>query len=297
VTRVPDAAARVVALAATLAVLALPSCAKAPRAPDVTAARPGVPVDSATVALWHMDDPGGTRAADSGPSRLDAVAGDDTRSIFGRFGSARLFTLSSNSFLYVPPSPVLDLPSAITIEAWVAPNAYSRHEDAVIAARWSPTTTEQSWVFAIVGTNAPVDLNGPLAPGWHRAYVQTAQPGQLMFLFQPEQAGAPRAYFSLSSIELQRWTHVAVTFDGQVVSFWVDGRVDGVFASTGRIRSSQAPLLVGNFFDTRTLTDFGGDLRQAPEADTTPWYALDGGMDELRLSRVARARFPLRAGR
>ena len=98
-------------------------------------------------------------------------------------------------------------------------------------------------------------------------------------------------------IELQRWTHVAVTFDGQVVRFFVNGQPDGTFATTGRIRASQAPLLVGNFFDPRLLTDFGGDLRQGPAADTAPWYAFDGGIDELRISRVARTRFPLHGGR
>jgi hypothetical protein len=98
-------------------------------------------------------------------------------------------------------------------------------------------------------------------------------------------------------IELQRWTHVAVTFDGQVVSFFVNGQPDGTFATTGRIRTSQAPLLVGNFFDTRFLTDFGGDLRQGPTTDTAPWYAFDGGIDELRISRAARTEFPTHGGR
>jgi hypothetical protein len=272
--------------------LAVASCAKSTHAPDVTAGGPGGPADSATVALWHLDDNGGTHAADSGPFQLDAVAGVDTRSTFGRFGSARLFTLSNDSFLYVPSTPVLDLRSPLTIEAWVAPNSYSTYEDAVIAARWSPSTPAQSWVFAIVGSGSST-----LGPHWHQSYIQSALRGQLMFLYQPEQAGAPRAFFSLSTVALQRWTQVAVTFDGQVVTFWVDGRADGSFASAERIRSSEAPLLVGNLFDTRFLTRFGGDLRQGSEADGTPWYAFDGGIDELRLSNVARTRFPLSATR
>ena len=88
-----------------------------------------------------------------------------------------------------------------------------------------------------------------------------------------------------------------VTFDGQVVSFFVDGQPDGTFATAGRIRASQAPLLVGNFLDPRFLTDFGGDLRQGPAADAETSYALDGGIDELRLSSVARTEFPLHGGR
>ena len=288
--------------AVALGLLALAACARNVRRPDLTADTPGTPADSVTVALWRMDETGGIHVADAGPSRLDAIAGPDTRTIFGRFRGARLFTSSSNSFLYVPYSPLLDAQSALSIEAWIAPNAYTPYEDSPIATRWSPITAEHSWMFSIVGSNVPARLRpeefgigtGPL---WHQEFVRGIPAGRLLFVFQPEDAGAPRVFYSLSAIELQRWTHVAVTFDGQVVRFFVNGQPDGTFATAGRIRASQAPLLVGNFFDPRFLTDFGGDLRQGPTTDAVPWYALDGGIDELRLSRAARTEFPLHGGR
>jgi len=288
--------------AVALGLLALAACAKSVKKPDVTADPPGTPADSVTVALWRMDETGGTHAADAGRSRLDAVAGPDTRTIFGRFRGARLFTRSANSFLNVPYSPLLDAHSALSIEAWVAPNTYTPYEDSPIATRWSPTTAEHSWMFSIVGSNLPARLlpnefgNG-IGPAWHQEFVGNVRAGQLLFVFQPEDAGAPRVFSSLSAIELQRWTHVAVTFDGEVVRFFVNGQPDGAFATSGRIRASQASLLVGNFFDPRFLTDFGGDLRQGPTADAAPWYAFDGGIDELRLSRAARTEFPLHGGR
>jgi hypothetical protein len=254
-------------------------------------------VDSVTIALWRLDETGGKDAADSGPSHLDAAAGIDTRTVFGRFQGARLFTRSTNSFLYVPYDPALESRSTLTLEAWVAPNAYSSYEDACIAARWSPQTADRSWMFSIVGGNLPATAGQGPGPLWHQEFIQDARRGQLMFVFQPEEAGSARAYFSLSLIEPQRWTHVAVTFDGQVVRFWVDGRPDGTFASAGRIRASQAPLLVGNLFDTRFLSDFGGDLRQGPAADSEPWYAFDGGIDEFRISSAVRTEFPLQGGR
>ena len=90
---------------------------------------------------------------------------------------------------------------------------------------------------------------------------------------------------------------MAVTCDGQVLRFWLNGEPDGVFATTGHVRPSRAPLLVGNFFDPRFLTDFGGELRQDSSVGPAPYYAFDGGMDELRISSVARTRFPLGGGR
>jgi len=284
---------RRVALAA-LALLALASCAKSTRAPDVTVG-PGTPADSATVALWRMDEPAGQRVADAGPSRLDATAGVDTRPIFGRFRGTRSFVHTIDSFLYVPYSPVLDLPAALSIEAWIAPNDYPLYEDWPIAVRWAPQTGERSWLFALARYYAVQRPSG--GPSWHREFLQGAGRGRLMFVFQPEEAGAPRVFFSLSTVEVQRWTHVAVTYDGQVVRFWLDGQPDGTYATSGRIRASQAPLLVGNFFDTRYLSDFGGDLRQGPGADATPWYAFDGGIDELRISNTARTQFALHGGR
>lgn len=280
-------------LAAALGLLALAACAKSAKRPDVTADVPGTPVDSITVALWRMDETGGTLAADAGPSRLDAIAGPDTRTIFGRFRGARLFTRSANSFLYVPYSPLLDLQSALSIEAWIAPNTYPS-SPSPIAARWSPSTGERSWIFALMST----PFGASTTPVWLQDVVPaTGQSRRLLFVFQSEDAGPSRAFYSLSEIELQRWIHVAVTFDGEVVRFFVNGQPDGTFATTGRIRASQAPLLVGNFFDPRFLTSFGGDLRQGPAAVAVTSFALDGGIDELRLSRAARTEFPLHGGR
>ncbi len=286
--------------AALAAALGLASCAKSTHAPDVTAA-PGTPVDSVTVALWRLDESGGNRIEDAGPSALGGTAGLDTRTTFGRFREARLFTRSNDSFLIVPYSSELDLPTPFTLEAWIELSAYSPYEASPIAARWWPLTAEQSWVFAVVGDNLdptlrPADLGTSPGPGWLAPYVIGALPGHLLFVFQPRDAGLPRAFVSESAVELQRWTHVAVTCDGQVLRFWLDGRPDGTFASLGGVRTSQTPLVIGNLFDTRLLTEFGGDLRQPPAADMRPWYAFEGTIDEVRLSKVARSQFPAGAG-
>ena len=157
-------------------------------------------------------------------------------------------------------------------------------------------------MFSIVGSNCRPPAarrvrhrhRPRVAPGVRRG---ASRPAGSCSSSSPRTRARHACSTSLSAIELQRWTHVAVTFDGQVVRFFVNGQPDGTFATAGRIRASQAPLLVGNFFDPRFLTDFGGDLRQGPAADAVPWYALDGGIDELRLSRAARTEFPLHGGR
>ena len=292
------------ALVLAAAVLALSGCAHGARtgagaSEETTAAKParrGAPAppaaDSVTVGLWRFEENGGAHVADSGPFRLDAVAGTETRTDFGRFGHARVFHPSLDSFVLAPYSPAFETPGGLTVEAWIRPSAFATYEDMPIAARWTPRAGEQSWLFALVGRRLkPPTVDRP-SPGYHDELVRLGSLGVLMFAFQPAEAGAPRAFFSSRPIELDGWTQVAATFDGQVVRFYLDGLLDSQYATPGSIRPSEAPLVIGNFLDPRWLTDFGGDLRAAQAPDPTPYYAFQGYIDELRISNRARESFP-----
>jgi len=125
---------------------------------------------------------------------------------------------------------------------------------------------------------------------------QTSGVGKVMFAFQPEEAGSPRAYFSTRPVELGRWTHVAASYDGRVVRIYLNDQLDAQYASPGRVRESDAPLLIGNSFDPRWLTTFSGDLRVGPAGDATPYYAFIGMIDEVRISSQARTEFPYARG-
>jgi len=274
----------------TLAALLGLSCVRAgatPRDPRQGAAG----VDSVTVAQWRFDEAAGTRCADAGPFRLDATAGPGTRSSYGRFASAREFTRVIDSFVYAPFNPTLDPPSGFTIEAWVMPRAFGQYEDTPIAARWTQEGNEQSWLLGIVGAKIKPPVARLPSPGYHDALVLGGRIGQVVFAFQPADASQPRAFTSSQRLVLERWTHVAVSFDGSVVRIFVDGRLDAQYATRGRIQASRAPLLIGNYFDPRRLTSFSGELRMEP-GDENPYYAFEGLIDELRISNAARTEFP-----
>jgi hypothetical protein len=244
-----------------------------------------------TTALWRLDEVVGLVIADSGPARLHGTAGVDTRSDYGRIGRARAFTSSVNSFVLVPYTPALETGQELTVEAWIEPDAYGTYEDTPIASRWTPEPLQTSWLLTIVGKQG-VGPNGP-GPGDHIPLLsQGFSAGKVMFAFQPQEAGTSRSYFSTRPVELGRWTHVAVTYDGQVVRIYINGRLDAQYASPGRIRSTEAPLVIGNYFDPRLLTTFSGDLRMGSGVDPTPYYAFSGLIDELRISNRARLEFP-----
>jgi hypothetical protein len=252
----------------------------------------GSPADSVTVALWRFDETGGTRVPDAGPSRLDGTAGLESRTGFGRIGGARAFTQSLDSFVLIPPTPLFDLSSGgFTIEAWILMNDYAVYEATPIVARWTTFANEQSWLFGVAGYRRTKPASAHISPGLLNEVAGTARPGNLIFAFQPRGAGTIRTFPSTRSIEAGRWTHVAVTYDGQTVRLWVDGQMDAQYAEASPVRTSGAPLMIGNFFDSRWLGAFGGDLRVEQALDPVPYYAFDGMIDELRLSNVARADF------
>ncbi len=254
-------------------------------------------VDSVTVALWHFDEAAGVRCGEAGPFRLEATAGSGTRVSYGRFGSAREFTRVIDSFVYAPANPVFDPPGGLTVEAWVMAHAFGQYEDTPIAARWTQEGSQQSWLFGIVGRKTKPPQARLVSPGFHDGLVVGGQVGQLMFAFQPEDASQQRAFASTQRLPLERWTHVAVSYDGQIVRFFIDGRLDAQYATLGRIHPSEAPLLVGNYFDTRRLSSFSGELRMEPGGDNNPYYAFEGLIDDLRISSTARTAFPGTGGR
>jgi len=279
---------RALAWAAVL-LLAAGGCAHV--APSLRGSTTAPPPDSITVALWRMDERAGTRVVDSGPFRFEGTAGRATLTQFGRFGLARSFQRSLDSFVYVPGDAALDLSFGLAIEAWIYPRAFGRDEDTPIVGRWTEEDDRQSWLFSLGGDRLQPPVILDPSPGYHLALFTQPAPGYLWFAYRPADASPARAYRSTRPVELERWTHVAVTFDGEEVRLYIDGMLDSQFASHGRIRSSLAPLLIGNYFDPRFLNRFSGDLRPETSADPTPYYAYRGLIDELRISSAARREF------
>ncbi len=261
---------------------AVPVARTAPSAPDA---------DSVTIALWRLDESGGQRSADAGPFQLDGIAGIDTRADFGRFRGGRTFTRTPQSFVHVRDNPVLESARGFSVEAWVLPQSHIAHELQVIAARWNGAPNEQSWVLGMTGQKLLYPAVRQESPGWFRDVVTGVPTGRLVFGVLPDLAAGARGFASTSTLPIGRWTHVAATLDGEVVQIYIDGRLDAQQVMVGGIRASAAPLTIGNTYDARRLTDFGGDLRLEPGAIEEQFYGFHGTIDELRLSSRARSRF------
>jgi hypothetical protein len=248
------------------------------------------------VGLWHFDERGGTRVADSSPFQVAGTAGPESRVEFGRFKGARGFVATAQSFVFIPYNPVMESPRGFSVEAWVYLNDISRYELSGIAMRWSPIPNEQSWLLGVVGRDLP-PTGAPTSPGWFSQETATLLTGHLVFAIRPDLAAGTESFMSSQSLPLNRWVHVAATVDGEVVRLFIDGRLDNQAAVPNGIRRSVAPLVVGNALDPRRLTDFGSDLHLDTSNLPLPFYALNGIVDELRISNVARTDFESAEGR
>ena len=265
----------------------------AARVPRVRHAPAPPEADSVTIALWRFDENGGTRCGDAGPFRLTGTAGLDTHTDFGRFRSARVFQRGLvQSFAEVPFNPEMNSSRGFTVETWVYLNSTSPYELQALAARWTPVPNQQSWVLGVTGQHYSYPNVGTDSPGWFNTETLGFSPNHVVFIYQPAEAAGDKAYASTGELPLQRWVHVAVTLDSRSVRFWINGQPDAQFATLQTLRDSDAPLVMGNVFDTRRLTDFGGDLR-VDETLPSPltFYQLDGDLDEMRLSNAARRSF------
>ena len=258
-----------------------------PGAKTFALAQPPAP-DSATVGLWRLDEAAGQTMGDSGPRHLDGFIGRDTRPEYARFGGGRRFGRSLYSYGFVPYSPALETGAQFSLEAWVQPTSYPPFESSAIAARWAREANQQSWYLGLVGDQSGAVRLGRVSPGTFADLAGAAGPGVLLFGLQPESAGQARAFTSTGPLPFDRWTHVAVTFDGALVRIYLDDHLDAQYAFAGRIRASEAPLLVGNALDSSWFVLNQGSVRLEPVVDAYPFYAFEGVIDELRVSDVAR---------
>ena len=87
--------------------LGLAGCAHAPLTETADLGwRKSPAATTTTLGLWRFDETTGLSFADSGPDHRDGFLGIDTRSEFGRYRNARLFTKSINSFAMVPATHI-----------------------------------------------------------------------------------------------------------------------------------------------------------------------------------------------
>src|SRR5262249_2328017 len=128
----------------------------------------------------------------------------------GKYGNAILLN-GTSTYVNVPSASSLQLTSAITMEAWVNPS--------VVSGVWRDVIYkgDDNYYLEVDSTNGEPATGGTY--------------------------GAP--LFATGAVTTNTWTHVAGTYDGTTIRFYVNGVQASSRAQTGAIAVSTNPLQIG----------------------------------------------------
>lgn len=207
--------------------------------------------DSSTVLLLHMDEAGGSTAADSSGHGNNGTA-TGTTIVSGRFGNARRF--SGSDFITLPS---ISAGSAFSVEAWVKVDTPSTGEQFnPILDRGLYDASKRGYMFFV--------HNSPSASS-SVTFSANSSAGDVVFGLGSKESQRNRSYAQYGT-----YHHIAGTWDGSNVKVYVDGELwaDTVSNNSFVIAEPAASTLLGTMY--------------------TSGYFYRGDIDEVRISKVAR---------
>jgi hypothetical protein len=166
------------------------------------------------VGAWGFDEASGTAARDRSGYGNDGTISGATR-VTGKFGGALRFD-GRNDYVTVPDAAQLDLRNAITIEAWVRPGR--------AGGVWRSIAIKEH------GKNLDYGL-----------YSNAGADGATGYLYTDHESKVASA----SELARDRWSHVAMTWDGSTMRLYVNGALVKSSPMKGALATSAGALRIG----------------------------------------------------
>ncbi|MFC6086848.1 LamG-like jellyroll fold domain-containing protein [Sphaerisporangium aureirubrum] len=174
-----------------------------------TASQPGL------VAAYGFEAGSGSVVADdSGNAHAGTATGTSWNSS-GRFGKALSFN-GTSSWVTVPDAPGFRLTQGMTLMAWVKPAELDGWRNALIK-----------------------EYSGGLS------YALYASDGTVPNAWAVNTSGTEGAVASADGLPLDTWSHIATTYDGTKLRFYVDGDLAAESDLTGSLREDGGPFRIG----------------------------------------------------
>ncbi len=175
------------------------------------------PTTVGLVAAYSFNEGSGTSVADASGNGHTGTISEATWSTQGKFGNALAFD-GVNDWVTVNASSLLNLTTAMTLEAWVFPTTTSGVRDILIKE----------------GANA--DIYNLYARNWRGRPEVNVLVGGANRVAEGTAAQAPAANV---------WTHVAGTYDGTTLRLFINGVQRASVNRSGPIATSTGPLRIG----------------------------------------------------
>ncbi|HEX6154024.1 MAG TPA: LamG-like jellyroll fold domain-containing protein [Solirubrobacterales bacterium] len=180
----------------------------------VTVNNSAPPPPSGLVLAFGFEETTGTTATDGSAAKNNGTLNGATRTASGKYGRALSFD-GVNDRVDVPDAASLDLSTGMTLEAWVRP------------------TTNAGWRTAIIKERGTAGL-------LYALYTSNgSKPRTENF------TGTDNAAAGTAALPLNAWSHIAATYDGTTLRFFVNGTQAGSKATTGAMPNTASPLRIG----------------------------------------------------
>lgn len=193
---------------------------------------PPDPVGGLVLALG-FEEVSGTAVTDSSAVPTNGTIRGAQRVAAGQIGRALSFD-GVDDWITVTDTTAskIDLTNGLTVEAWVKPTAMAGWETVVMKERGAFGTGFLSYaLYAHDGAPQAGTFAGPAA--YLRMAPATSTTDQ----------GVREA--SHTALPLNAWTHIATTYDGAAMRFYINGQLVATRAQTGNIAVGNQPLRIG----------------------------------------------------
>lgn len=181
---------------------------------NATTASTSTPPTTGLVAVYNFDETRGTIIADASGKGNHGLLKEAIRVIPGHYHKALKFD-GVNDWISVKDSPSLDLSAAYTFEAWVRP---------LSSGNGSLITKEQPG-GSVYSLYASEDANRPIAA--------------------LNNGTGYRVISGNSVLPINKWTHLASTYNGSYQRLYINGVQVAIRAQSGLIKKSNGALRIG----------------------------------------------------
>jgi hypothetical protein len=193
---------------------------------------PPDPVGGLVLALG-FEELSGTAVTDSSALPTNGTIRGAVRVAAGQIGRALSFD-GVDDWVTVADTAAskIDLTNGLTVEAWVKPTAMAGWETVVMKERGAFGTGFLSYaLYAHDGAPQAGTFAGPAA------YLRMAP------ALSTTDQGVREA--SHTALPLNAWTHIATTYDGAAMRFYINGQLVATRSQTGNIAVGNQPLRIG----------------------------------------------------
>lgn len=172
-----------------------------------------------SVAWWQFDDPNGSTAGDSTGNGFQGKLMGDAQIICDKSRGYVLSLDGDGDYVDVGSGAASNLADSMTVAAWIKVNAFDRRCQAIVTKgdsegwRLQRDSMRRTIEFACAGVN-----------------VVGAQYNEI---------------HGRTSVDGGDWHHLVGSYDGETMFLYVDGQLDASASASGRIRTNDLPVLIG----------------------------------------------------